>query len=70
MVFLFMEEATKLLELMKSVPDMEVTLQEKPVDPESGEGEMRQISSSFISRFPSGTLAYFLAETLQYFPGD
>lgn len=35
MVFLFMEEAKKLLEFLKSESDMEVTLEEKPVDVES-----------------------------------
>merc|ERR1719458_1682145 len=33
--FLFMEEAKKLLEFLKSESDMEVTLEEKPVDVES-----------------------------------
>jgi len=35
MVFLFMEEAKKLLEFLKSESDLEVTLEEKPVDVES-----------------------------------
>jgi len=35
MVFLFMEEAKKLLEFLKSESDLEVTLEEKPADVES-----------------------------------
>jgi len=35
MVFLFMEEAIKLLEVFKSHPDLEVTLEEKPASTES-----------------------------------
>merc|ERR1712192_202352 len=39
MVFVFMEEAKKLLEFLKSESELEVTLEEKPVDVESGSSD-------------------------------